>query len=72
MCVVAFQILATFLGAHQSAYQTETEKSQGHAGDKLDDDAVRPEIDILQEAVVGPGQFARAKNVERMIFLFVQ
>jgi hypothetical protein len=27
VCVVAFEILATFLGANQSAYQPETEKS---------------------------------------------
>ena len=44
--------------------ELKTENGEGQARNELDDDAVRPKIDVLQEAMVGLGQLARAQKVQ--------
>ena len=64
---VAFEVLAPLLGADKGADKPETEDGQSHARDQFDNDAVRPEIDVLQQAGVGFGQLASAQEVDGVL-----
>lgn len=65
VAVLRLEVVAPLLGAHQRPDELEAEDRERHARDELDDDAVRPEVDVLQEAAVRLGQLARAEQIER-------